>query len=304
MRTATVGAFLLVAAAACSAGRATPGSPRQSSTSDTTAATTSPSTATGLATGPGVVYYLALGDSVGMWNGDKSYPFLITSNEQSTLAGLRLVDMACSGESTTTMLANSTCAPGGSQYANAVSFLEAHRGAVALITLDIGGNDVVNCMNAANAATCFSDGVATMQKNLATILAGLRAAAPGVPIVGMNIYNPLLGDWLAPGPPRALALAAATALMTLSADMEKAFAAAGAPVADVQGAFQSSELTTLVPSPWGQVPVAVDRACSLLDIVCQPGQAEGFGDDPNDAGAAVIAKAFETVIGTLRPPGR
>jgi len=75
-----------------------------------------------------------------------------------------------------------------------------------------------------------------------------------------------------------------------------------AGVADVQDAFSSTDLSTMVASPWGQVPVAVDQACTSLDIGCRAGQLESFGDDPDTSGAALIAKAFEQTIGTLAPP--
>jgi hypothetical protein len=146
-------------------------------------------------------------------------------------------------------------------------------------------------------------GLQTLQANLALILAGLsRAAGPGVRFVGMNIYDPLLGDWLAPGAGRALAIATVAAVKLLSNDMDERFAAASIPVANVEGAFDSTEMVRFVSSPWGRVPVAVDRACRLLDITCRAGFVELFGDDPTDAGAVVIAHAFEHVIGVLRPP--
>src|SRR5580658_1147084 len=49
------------------------------------------------------VYNLALGDSTAMWNGNRSYPDLITSHYTSTVPHLTLVDMACSGETTSSM---------------------------------------------------------------------------------------------------------------------------------------------------------------------------------------------------------
>jgi hypothetical protein len=85
---------------------------------------------------------------------------------------------------------------------------------------------------------------------------------------------------------------------TMSAD----YRAVASPVADVATAFASTDMTHLVSSRWGRVPVAVARACTLLDITCQRGQPEGFGDDPDGAGARVIARTFETTIGHLRPP--
>ncbi|HWE65859.1 MAG TPA: SGNH/GDSL hydrolase family protein, partial [Acidimicrobiales bacterium] len=97
---------------------------------------------------------------------------------------LQLVNLACSGETTQTMMAHSLCAPGGSQLRNAVSFLRTHRGATALVTIDIGGNDVVNCVSAANSTTCFTKNLAVMKGQLTYILDALRqAAGPSVPIV-------------------------------------------------------------------------------------------------------------------------
>jgi hypothetical protein len=253
---------------------------------------------------PKTVYYLSLGDSVGMWDGDRSYPDLLADQYRAgELSRLRLVDMSCSGETTSSMIAHSTCAPGGSQYRNAVGSFRAHRGDVALVTIGVGGNDVVPCAYAGAPASCVANGLKTMQTDLAVILPGLqRAAGPGVRFVGMNIFDPLLGDWLAPGTGRSFALAAVGGVKLLNADMEKSFAATAIPVANVEGAFDSNDLGHFVSSPWGRVPVAVDVACKLLDITCRLGSDEGFGDDPNAAGAVVIAHAFETVIGTLRSP--
>jgi hypothetical protein len=236
-----------------------------------------------------------------MWDGTKSYPYLITNRYvHSSVPGLRLVDMSCSAETTESMVSGSTCAPGGSQYDNALAFLHSYKGRIALITIGIGGNDVVGCTSRPDAESCFVGGLKSMESNLSAILAGLRGAAGnGVPIVGMNVFDPLLGDWLASGQGRSIATAAAAGLRLLSQTMGRAYAGASMPMADVLGAFRSSDLTDLVNSRWGRVPIAVVRACTLLDIVCHRGSFIGFGDDPNDAGAMVIAHAFERVIGHL-----
>jgi len=288
---------LVLALAGCSATGVRAGTAITATTraTSTTAVTTT--------TMPTTVYYLSLGDSVGMWDGRRSYPYLIAAYYRAAgLSRLRLVDMSCSGETTSSMISHSTCAPGGSQYRNAVRFLRVHRGAVALVTIGIGGNDVVGCASLTIDTGCLATGLRLMQANLALILAGLRTAAgPAVRFVGMNIYDPLLGNWLAPGAGRALALAAVAAVRRLSNDMDERLAAASMPVANVEGAFDSNDMGRFVSSPWGRVPVAVDRACQLLDITCRAGVVEGFGDDPNDAGAVVIARTFEHVIGVLRP---
>lgn len=46
---------------------------------------------------PKTLYYLSLGDSVGVWNGDRSYPYLLAAKYRAAgVSQLRLVDMSCS----------------------------------------------------------------------------------------------------------------------------------------------------------------------------------------------------------------
>jgi len=204
------------------------------------------------------------------------------------------------------MLANSLCAPAParSQMQEATAFLQYHTGAVAFITLDIGGNDVVNCVSGGTIdVSCVLQGLTTMQTNLHTILTGLmQAAGPTVPIFGMNYFNPFLGDWLAGGSEQSFAIGSVAELTLFNQVLDQAFAGEDVPVADVATAFQITDLTDMVSSPWGTVPVAVDKACTLLDITCAVGQPEGFGDDPVPAGATVIAHAFEQTIGNTISP--
>jgi len=158
-------------------------------------------------------------------------------------------------------------------------------------------------MSRPGAATCFVNGLSKMKANISTIVAGLRnAIGSHVPIVGMNVYDPLLGDWLAPGTGRSLAVAAVAGVGLLSKTMGQAYQAEASPTAHVQEAYHSADLTHFVVSRWGRVPVSVASACRLLDIVCHQGSLIGYGDDPNVAGAVVIAHAFEKAIGRLDPP--
>jgi lysophospholipase L1-like esterase len=241
-------------------------------------------------------YYLALGDSVPMWNGTDSYPYRILAHYQQKLRGLTLDDVAVSGETTTSMLT-------GGQYQTALRFLRAHRHHVALITIDIGGNDVVFCVRATGIdETCATQARATIKRNLTGMLAGIRAAAPHVPIFGMSYYNPFVGNWLAGGAARTLTLATTPGLLALNHELTQLFGGAK-KTADVQGAFKATDFKTMVPSRWGTVPIAVKRACSWLDIACQEGGLEGFGDDPNLTGAGVIASAFIHKISVLAHRG-
>jgi len=272
----------------------------------TTSATTEPhntldSTPSARARGP---IYLALGDSAPVWNGNDSYPNHIAFYYATSIPGLELVNLAQSGATTTSML-QSPMGGTGSQEQRAVDLLHAHRGSIALITIDIGGNDILGCLTSATSAstTCIQKAEAKMVTNLDTILNGLRqAAGPSARIVGMTYYDPFLGDWLVGGADRTAAVGSVSLLTQLNGLLTDAYEAVGAQVADVQDAFQSTDLSTTVASPWGQVPVAVEQACTLLDIICRAGQAEGFGDDPNPGGGGVIAKAFENTIGLLKPP--
>jgi hypothetical protein len=100
-----------------------------------------------------------------------------------------------------------------------------------------------------------------------------------------------------------VAVASVTGLLRLNRELTQLYGGRR-HTADVQGAFRATDLKTLVASPWGGVPIAVKRTCLWLDVTCQQGGPGGFGDDPNDAGAVVIARAFERTIGRLRPRQR
>lgn len=243
------------------------------------------------------VYYLALGDSVPVWNGNNSYPYQLVSYYSSSTPGLQVVDMAVSGETTTSML-------DGGQISRAISFLEEHANATMLITIDIGGNDLLPCVSGTTVdLSCIQQAESTVVENLHTILSRLRqAAGPTVTIIGMNYYDPFLGDWLAGGATQEEADQSVSLVTNLNGLLAGAYQQAEAPVADVASAFDITDLTEMVSSQWGEMPVAVDKACTLLDITCRSGQTEVFGDDPNNAGATVIAQAFERTIGSTITP--
>ncbi len=261
-----------------------------------------PVTITGVVSPTHPIYYLALGDSLatGFAAGPgQGYVDLLEDHYQAENPNLVVVDLGCSSETTDTMLHGGICSFAGmSQEDAAVAFLQAHPGQVALVTIDIGGNDIVFCSD----PTCFDSALATMDTNLATILSRLRAAAgPNVPFYGMTYFDPLLGNWLDGSAGQALAEATVPLLDQLNAHLVSDYSAVGAPSADVAGAFASDDWT-LVDSPWGTIPRNVDNACRWLDITCTPGQPEGFGDDANADGYQIIAAAFEAVIAPLPPP--
>jgi lysophospholipase L1-like esterase len=244
----------------------------------------------------GVRYYLSLGDSLaqgyqpigGPWSPlgfpgyNQGYADQLLRLVREPSGHLQLVKLGCGGETTTTMIVGTPfCGPRitpGSQLAQAAAFLRAHRGEVAFVTLDIGGNDVIHP---------DGGGVDAIVANLPVILAALReAAGPGVPIVGMNYYNPSLAEWFAN--PASLQ-GDVNALVGFNDLLEAIYAAAGDPVADVETAFASTD-TTLVDG----VPRDVARLCAWTWNCATP--PHGPDIHPNDAGYAAIALAFAQVL--------
>ena len=104
--------------------------------------------------------------------------------QQPQYSRLRLQKLGGGGESTASILHPSYCRyRNGSQLAEAVAFLDAHRGAVSFITLTLGANDIGDCVGDIGCA------LGQIQENLPVILSTLRAhAGPNVPIIGTNYY--------------------------------------------------------------------------------------------------------------------
>jgi lysophospholipase L1-like esterase len=249
-----------------------------------------------------VHYYVALGDSLAAGperGGDANdYPEQLFVNLREADPNLRLARFGCGGETTASMISPSLPWEGrgerhlcsyanGSQLADAVRFLQAHRQFVSLVTIDIGGNDVLFCVAELD-QTCLAEGLAAIEQNLPLILSALRVAAGAdVPIVGMNYYNPFLAFWFA-----SPAFAAVTNQMVVdqvNPALEAAYADAGSPVADVESAFATTNW-----APEGGVPLNVLRICQWTLMCTGP-----FGPSsvhPNTAGYGVIAGAFADAL--------
>jgi lysophospholipase L1-like esterase len=276
---------------------------------------TAPATAASKAT-----YYLALGDSVAQGGQPIGGPFSPYASpgynhgypeELEELVGdeyqqLRLENLACGGQSTRTVIEGAPWCPytAGSQLEQAEAFLEAHPGEVAFITITIGANDVIgtetDCLDDATITfdiACVQAQLPSIQANIAEIVQRLQAAAPGVPIVGSNYYNPLLGAWvLVPGPVgQFLAQASVAPAELLNSGIEAAYLPEGASVADLYGAFDSTNFADLVATDWGLVPTNVANACTWTWFCSKqyPGDVH-----PNNPGHEVIAQAFAEELGS------
>lgn len=267
-------------------------------------------------------YYLSLGDSLaqGMQpnasglteDTNEGYADQLYAIERRKIPGLRLVKLGCGGETTTSFLTGHGnegdalllgCRPaGGSQMKAAEMFLRAHRlpGEVALVTIDIGANDVDGCVNSTGVETsCVINGAGHISANLPVILRRLkRAAAPGTPMAGMTLYDPFLELYLSPSS-RAEGLSSVHYARNLNEGLAEIFRAGGFKVARVDTAFHTYDLsrTGTLAGVIGPVPVAVASLCRLT-WMCAP-VPRGPNIHANQAGYGVIAQTFAGVLGTL-----
>jgi lysophospholipase L1-like esterase len=253
----------------------------------------------------GPSYYLALGDSLSQGvqpnaqgvsvetnqgYPDQLYGFLRLGNPR-----LRLVKLGCPGETTGSMISGGVCSyPQGSQLNAAVSFLKAHRGRVSLITIDIGANDLNDCIAGppADLQTCIEGVLPTTVGNLKEIMAALRAAGGSrVRIIGMTYYVPELAAWLTGSAGQAFARLSEQLAVTFNGLLSQVYQAFGTRVADVFSAFHSSDFTHQVTLPViGTVPLNVALICQWTWECAPPPR--GPNEHANVIGYRVIALTF------------
>jgi lysophospholipase L1-like esterase len=252
-------------------------------------------------------YYLALGDSLsqgvqpdsagisvetGQGYADQLYAVLHRGQP-----ALLLVKLGCPGETTATMIHGGICRyQGGSQLAAALAFLSAHRGHLNLVTIDIGANDPENCSLHA-LTTCIGTDLPDAVSNLDTIVARLRAAAgAGVRIVGMSYYLPALAEWRDGLPGRAIARVSEWLASGYNDTLDRAYARSDVRVANVFGAFDTSDFGHQVAVPGiGTVPRNVALICQWTwECASAP---RGPNQHANRAGYGVIARAFLRAAG-------
>jgi lysophospholipase L1-like esterase len=246
-------------------------------------------------------YYVALGDSLAQGvqpdaqgasvETPRGYPDQVYAALHRSRPTLSLIKLGCPGETTVNMINGGICPyPGGSQLKAADAFLRQHRGQVRLVTLDIGANDPEACggqPSFSQLAACAVKGVPSAVTHLRTIVDRLKAAAgPEVRIVGMNYYLPALAEWRSGLTGRAVAWTAEKLAATFNALLGRVYKKAGIRVANVFGAFQTSD--------FGDHGAALPRNLTLLcrwtwECAAPP---RGPNQHANQAGYQVIARTF------------
>ena len=187
------------------------------------------------------------------------YPDQVYAALRPSHPTLKLVKLGCPGETTSTMINGGICHyDGGSQLKAAVAFLQAHRGRVLLVTIDIGANDPEHCAgqqgesppSLTQLASCATTGIPAAVTHLATIMARLKAAAgPGVRIIGMNYYLPALAEWRDGLPGHLVAWAAERLAATYNDLLDHVYTSSGARVANVFGAFDTADFAVQGTAP-------------------------------------------------------
>jgi lysophospholipase L1-like esterase len=254
----------------------------------------------------GPAYQLSLGDSlaagVGATTNSLGYVDQIAAAESSSFPGLRVEDLACSGATTSSMISGPGCSyVTGTQLGDAEAFLRDHPGSVRYVTIDIGINDIGRCYSGVPVGPgCDTAGLSQVATDLPIILQALETAAPGVPIFGMDYYNPFLADWVVDGlAGPGLTTEVAAPFNTLNSALTQLYGAGGAIPVDVEGSFATRDFVMTGRWNGATVPQNVARTCEWT-YMCD---GSALSIHANDAGHAHIAGDFEQAIDRWRRGG-
>ncbi len=255
-------------------------------------------------------YYVSLGDSYSVGyqpalGATPGYARYVAKHTHLTLA-----NFGCAGATTSSLLNTVGCPavlphtaggmsyPTTTQIAAAVSFISQHKGHIGLITVTIGGNDVVPCARASNPLACVGTAVTGIKTNVTSTAAQLRAAAgPKVPIIGSTYPDVILGSYVYPTNP---APAATVNLAKLSVvafkslvnpALAKAYATSFGAFVDVTratGAYTSLTRTVRTKA-YGTIPVPVASVCALTWF-CAKGDIHPMNKGYTLIGKLIVAK--------------
>jgi lysophospholipase L1-like esterase len=255
----------------------------------------------------GVRYLVSVGTSLSVGiqpdlNGvnqqtDEGYPDQLLELVKGQFRKIKLVKLGCPGETTVTMTDGGLCAyPKGSQLAEVLSFLHAHKDKVELVTIDMGVNDILDsgCVSGTEIdEACLVAAIQDVAMNLTVIMTALKQAAhPDTPIIGMNYYNTFLASWLTGPEGEAFAMQSALLAAFFNTALGDVYGAFGVPVADVAGAFRSNDFEPLVPfpPPFNVVPINVALLCQWTYMCVPPPVGPNIHANPD--GYGVIALEF------------
>ena len=241
------------------------------------------------------------------FSSDESYTDQLHQRLQGRIAPeLRHVKLGCPGETTDQFLGGvnvfgepSNCAglyQTGSQMGDALATIA--EGDVALITIDIGANDIVHAQQVcAGDAGCIVGSIPTIAGKAAQIVGTFRAAGYDGPIVAMNYYNPQAS--IAVGfyhgvagrqtPNPELAQQSDVLARGFNQALAQAYGAFDVRVADVYTAFNAGDFGD--EAPVNGTPDNVDVLCALT-YLCPTDETVKANFHLNKKGYKEVAKTL------------
>jgi lysophospholipase L1-like esterase len=240
-------------------------------------------------------YYLSLGDSysIGYQPGHGGTPGFTGYVAQALK--MKAENFGCGGATTTSLIRSKGCGdpaaqnavayPGTTQEQAALRFIAAHKGAVRLITVSLGGNDFDGC----STAPCVKAAMPTMKANIESLLGSLhqalvKASDADATIVGLTYPDVELGFYVYPtDPPSSSAVTSArTSILAFDALINPNLRAAyqsvarshfvdvtTAPYGKATKGGDTPLTVTESLAPYGTVPVAVGEVCQLTYFCSQ-----------------------------------
>jgi lysophospholipase L1-like esterase len=253
-------------------------------------------------------YYVAVGDSLASGGGvPKGFSYVddVYAAEATGVPGLQLENLSCGGDSTTRMIHGGLCTnyTTGNQLGDAEAFLSAHRGQIAFLTIDVGGDDILGCVLKKTAIdqACVKRALTAINTNLPVILQGLQDAAGGhLHMVGMTYYDPVLAAWVTGAPffpgndNGALAVSSFALLKQMNDALRTIYDNFKVRIAPVQKLFRSGDFQLTGSWQGKKVPENVARICAWTHM-CGTGTNEP-NVHTNQTGHLLIARRYERQI--------
>lgn len=252
--------------------------------------------------------YLALGNSLAIGvqpdaRGEErptseGYADQLATMLRRALPALELVKLGCAGETTTSMSEGGECTyRRGDQLREAVALIEAERDRLALITLDIGANDLTPCIRGDGIDdACVGEAIVRIASGLPEILRALReAAGPDVDLVGMTYPNVFAAAWLGGPEGERVAVRAAKITSELNEVIRATLRQHDALVAEVGRAFRNDDFR---PGATSDVPRSVARVCHWTWMCAEAPQ--GPNTHANRQGYRAMARAFLAALPHLQ----
>jgi lysophospholipase L1-like esterase len=238
--------------------------------------------------------YVSVGDS--MTAPGATYPSFVARTLGARTPSLRVSRLGCAGITAREVAGGGgPCDyPEGSQLAAAEAALRARRGRVDLVTLTIGGNDMLECTAVADLG-CLRQRLPALRSDLRAITRRLRAAAGrGTTLIGTTYHDPYLGYWTQAR--RADARASVPVVTEFNRALTAVYRSQGWRIADVGADFRITDFRV----PRGaRLPRNVAMTCRYT-LAC-PEDPAAFDVHPNRIGYERIGRL---VVRTRGATGR